>query len=153
MSAGVSIPTVWWMQSVPPTETGIGQARRDAVEAFRYLGVRETHLFPLELSIQEALVNALVHGVVEHGGSQIRLSCEINSDGVEVIVEDDGGLFGVDAEEVSHRVADETNAQGGHGLLLIRAFMSRVNIRSSGHVRMELDFHPVTDQVPVKAGR
>ena len=142
MSAGVSIPTLRWMQSVPPTETGIGQARRYAVEVFRCLGVRETHLFPLELSIHEALVNALVHGVEEHGGSQIRLSVEINSHGVEVIVEDDG-LPDVEAEAVSPPVAEEAEAQGGHGLLLIRALMSRVNIRSSGHVRMELDFQPV----------
>jgi len=148
MSAGASIPSLRWMQSVPPTETGIGQARRHAVEAFRCLGVRETHLFPLELSIQEALVNALVHGVEEQGGSQIRLSFEITNHGVEVIVEDDG-LSAVEAEEVSHPVADEAEPQGGHGLSLIRALMSRVNIRSSGHVRMELDFQPVAGQVPV----
>ena len=128
-----ALPTFKCLEKVPPTEAGILAARRRAVEAFRRLGLEERYLFPIELSLHEALVNALVHGVKECGASQIRLCYEFNARCIRVKVEDDGG-------DDRKPAAGEPIAGTGLGLPLIHGLMSRVRVLAAGHgISMELD--------------
>jgi anti-sigma regulatory factor (Ser/Thr protein kinase) len=125
-----AIPMVNLVLDVEPSEAGIAAARFRVVQAITHLGLHESYCFSVELCVQEALVNALVHGVQERNGAKILLRCEIDFEGVRMSVEDDGPSIQADSEQSS-----------GWGLLLIRAFMSRVSIEASGRrTCMELDF-------------
>jgi anti-sigma regulatory factor (Ser/Thr protein kinase) len=118
---------------VIPNEAGIQTARTGAIDALRHSGLDEQYLFPIELSLQEALVNALVHGVGECDASQIWLSYEFDTRCVRITVEDDG--------HAGQKMGSREPIQGARlGLILIHGLMSRVTITSAGHgIRMELD--------------
>jgi anti-sigma regulatory factor (Ser/Thr protein kinase) len=139
MTPAASISNMRWVQQVSATEAGIAEARQRAVHALRWAGLDGQHLFFLELCLHEALVNALVHGVYEHGASHIRLSCDVYAGWVRVSVEDDGNRF--DELSVETPRVDE-HPKGGRGLFLIHTFMSRViPLPSGGGICMELDLN------------
>jgi anti-sigma regulatory factor (Ser/Thr protein kinase) len=106
------------------------------------MGLDEARCFSVELSVQEALVNALVHGIREKGGRRITLRCEADDARVRVTVQDDGPGFdwaGACAGRPD-RPAGRANP-GGRGLLLVRAMMTRVMFNHSGNgITMEMDF-------------
>jgi anti-sigma regulatory factor (Ser/Thr protein kinase) len=128
---------------VEPSEPGIAAALSRIVRAAGSLGLHPSHRFSIELCLQEALVNALVHGVRACGGANIVLRCEIDSRGIRIAVEDDG--FGFPAK-IGPSIHRDSAVPDGWGLFLIRAFMSRVSVDHSGHaIRMELDFYAGLD--------
>ena len=133
MTAASSISKLRGCEDVVPTENGIARARARAVEAFEGAGLDGIALFSLELCIHEALVNALVHGVRKCGASQIRLSYEIGSRCVRMVVEDDGA-----EGELRNGSRDDLQVGHGRGLWLIRAFSSRMWSEGS-RVTIELD--------------
>jgi len=133
MTAASSISTLRGCEDVVPTEDGIATARARAVEALEGAGLDGGDLFSLELCIHEALVNALVHGVRKCGASQIRLTYEIESRCVRMVVEDDGAKG-----EFRNGSRDDLQAGTGRGLWLIRAFSSRMRSEGS-RVTIELD--------------
>jgi anti-sigma regulatory factor (Ser/Thr protein kinase) len=126
---------------VPPTESGIAAARTSLMAVLRGRGLSEARCFSLELCVQEALVNALVHGIQEQGGRRITLACEADDARVRVTVEDDGSGFdwvGACAGRLDR--AARPAKPGGRGLLLVRAMMSRVLFNPSGNgITMEMD--------------
>ena len=121
---------------VLPTEGGIAAARQAAVEALAQAGLHGAPLFSIELCIQEALVNAFVHGVREGGGSKIRLAYALGKQWVRVDVEDNGCGFG----ETQHIGVDNLQEAGARGLSLIQAFTSRMQYEGN-IISMELDLH------------
>jgi len=149
MMAASSISSLRGCEDVVPTEHGIAAARARAVEALERAGLDGGDLFSVELCIHEALVNALEHGVRECGASQIRLSYEIESRCVRMIVEDDGANG-----KLRNDSRNGLQAGPGRGLWLMRAFSSRMR-SEGGRVTMELDrdadplshFNPVSTKV------
>jgi signal transduction histidine kinase len=81
-------------ETILPTEDGIAAGRQRAVEALAQAGLHGAPLFSIELCIQEALVNAYVHGICAGGGSKIRLAYALGNEWVRVDVEDNGCGFG-----------------------------------------------------------
>jgi anti-sigma regulatory factor (Ser/Thr protein kinase) len=107
------------------------------MKSLERLGLAETHLFAIELSVHEAMVNALVHGIWESGGRHISLSCEADDTCVSITVEDDGGRS-TRAEGGPSAVG--MTRPGGWGLRLIRALMTQVTQERAGHgITMSLD--------------
>jgi anti-sigma regulatory factor (Ser/Thr protein kinase) len=134
------------------------------MKSLERLGLAETHLFAIELSVHEAMVNALVHGIWESGGRHISLSCEADDTCVSIMVEDDGegpivagggpspiafdGAMGTRTPPVptwpSRATPDASvvgmKGPGGRGLGLIRALMTQVTQERAGHgITMSLD--------------
>ena len=121
-------------ETVIPTEAGIAAARQSAVETLAKAGLHGAPLFSIELCIQEALVNALVHGVRGCGGSEIRLAYALGNAWVRVDVEDNGCGFG-DTQDIGVNNLQESSARG---LSLIQAFTSRMHYEGN-IISMELD--------------
>jgi len=133
MTQALSIQSLRDFEDVVTTENGIAAALARAVEAMERAGLEADDLFAIELCLHEALVNALEHGVRKCGASQIRLSYEIESGCVRMVVEDDGANG-----ELRNGSRNDLQAGRGRGLWLMRAFSSRM--RSEGcRVTMELD--------------
>jgi serine/threonine-protein kinase RsbW len=88
-------------------------------------------MFGVHLAIEEALINAIRHGNREDPRKRVAVHCRLADDRVKVEIADEGPGF-----EPS-QVPDPTDANHlslpvGRGLLLMRAFMSRVTYEDEG---------------------
>ena len=96
--------------------------------------VADDNNFEIELSLREALVNAIVHGNQEDPHKLVHVRCRCTTDGgVSVTVEDEGSGFEPDA------VPDPTSPDNrlqthGRGILLIRTLMDEVCFERGGSV-------------------
>ena len=98
----------------------------------RSLGFTEDDLFCLRLAMDEALVNAIMHGNGGREHKRVYVTVRPCRESVQVSVRDEGkgfdisGLFDPTAEEHVH----DTH---GRGIFLIRQFMSEVNFNDRGN--------------------
>jgi len=109
------------------------------IEALRFVKKEKQSLtgdvgffgFGINLSIDEAIRNAFIHGNRRNPAKKIRIVYSISPSKLEVSVEDEGRGFNY--KNVFERRADPADVEGGRGLLLIRNFMDRVFFNSSGN--------------------
>ena len=96
-------------------------------------------IFGIHLAVHEALANAIHHGNSLDEAKQVHFSCWLSPERIRVEITDEGPGFNPDS------LPDPTdgvhlNCPGGRGVLLMRAFMSRVEFRDRGnHVVLEKD--------------
>ena len=124
---------IWRCDRVIPSDTTAGRRILDEVLAeltARHWGTRD--VFGVHLAVEEALVNAIMHGNGSDSGKQVRVSCRISPRVVRVEITDEGEGFD------PSRVPDPTNPDrlevpSGRGVMLIKAFMSRVEYNTLGN--------------------
>jgi serine/threonine-protein kinase RsbW len=96
-------------------------------------------IFCVHLAVYEALINAIVHGNQEDPAKKVNFICRISQRMVHVEITDEGTGF------VPDSLPDPTDdafldKPGGRGVLLMRAFMTRVSFNPRGnHVILERD--------------
>ena len=79
--------------------------------------------FGVRLAMEEALVNAIKHGNRMDPDKKVFISCELSTEEVTVVVEDQGAGFKL--EEVPDPTEDDNlDKPGGRGIMLIRSFMN-----------------------------
>lgn len=83
----------------------------------------------IELAVNESTINAIQHGNSADPDKVVFLQISSDGDTLEVIVEDEGAGFDLDD------IPDPTQAEnlmkpGGRGILIIRAFMDKVEVTS-----------------------
>lgn len=126
--------------TVPPVESGVEEARHEVLERLRSLALSDDQQFALEFCIHEALVNALVHGIREGGGSCITLDFEADDKRVRVSVKDDGVGFRWALPGLAEGHAHDKTDCAGLGHALIRRLMTRVWFTTfSNGIIMELN--------------
>lgn len=86
--------------------------------------------FGMNLSIDEALKNAIVHGNHADPLKKVVLSYYINEEKLEIVVRDQG--IGFDHKNYDAAKA-EVDAEAGRGLLLITNFMDEIKFNDSGN--------------------
>jgi serine/threonine-protein kinase RsbW len=130
----------WQCENKFPSDTRIGRRILDEV-----LGELEHEhwsnrdIFCVHLAVYEALINAIVHGNGEDLAKIVHFVCRLSPRLVHVEITDEGPGF------VPESLPDPTDdafldKPGGRGVLLMRAFMSRVSFNPRGnHVIMERD--------------
>lgn len=96
-------------------------------------GYDENARFALRLALDEALINAYKHGNHTDPSRKVYVRYEINPDGVEVEIEDEGDGFMVESL-ADPRNNDSIHKTSGRGIFLIRSFMSSLEFSSRGNV-------------------
>lgn len=92
--------------------------------------------FSAHLCLEEALVNAVVHGNKENPDLRVRLEI-LRNDGTYVLrIHDEGGRFDPDAVNLP-----EPRIPGGRGVCLMKHYMDRVSYDSACHC-LEMVFRP-----------
>ena len=87
----------------------------------------------IEIALYEALANAVIHGNHEDPGKQVCVSCRCRTDGVSIIVRDEG--HGFDIAEVPDPTSSEHIKSGhGRGIYLMRTLMDEVRFEGGGTV-------------------
>lgn len=116
----------------------IEQAESGLLAAMERCKYPEAAHFAIRLALEEAIVNAFRHGHKDKPGVPVRLEYRVDHDRIFLAVEDQGPGFNPDA--VPDPTSDERlEIPTGRGLLLMRAYMARVEYMGRGN-RVEMDY-------------
>jgi serine/threonine-protein kinase RsbW len=128
----------WQCDQVIPSDAAVGRRLLDDVlRQLKTLCWGRRDVFGVELAVDEALVNAVQHGNASDRSKHVQFSCRISPRKIRVEIVDEGPGFD------PAKLADPTTpahlgCPGGRGVMLMRAFMSRVEFRDRGnHVVLE----------------
>jgi len=131
---------IWRSDHVIPSDAAAG--RRVVDELLDQLELqhwRQCDIFSVNLAVEEALVNAIHHGNRLAADKSVRVSCQVSPDRVRIEITDEG--CGFDPSSVPDPTCPERLHEAcGRGVMLMRAFMSRVEYSAEGnHVILEKD--------------
>lgn len=130
-----------------PSDTAAGQAVQERIIGkLEELRFHDRDIFGVRLALEEALVNAIKHGNRMDPQKTVRVSCRIWKQRIWVEIEDQGPGFR--PEDVPDPTADENLERPcGRGIMLMRAFMTRVEYNPRGN-RVELEKHRTPADAP-----
>jgi len=112
--------------------TEMGALVEGVAAAMRVLGYADKDIFGVQLSLDEAITNAIRHGHRHDPGKTVKVRYAIDKEYVLVEVADQGPGF--DPELVPDPTsAENLERTGGRGLLLIHFYMSWVRYNKRGN--------------------
>jgi serine/threonine-protein kinase RsbW len=108
------------------------ETMREILAELRRLGWSDRELFGIEMALEESLTNAIRHGNQFDESKEVQVCCKFNAGHFWLKVEDEGPGFVPD--EVPDCTDDDNLEEcGGRGLMLIRAYMTRVEYCGRGN--------------------
>lgn len=118
------------------------EAAGSIVSGAEQAGYPKASCFALRLAIEEAFSNAFQHGHRDLGPEvDIGLAWEISPERITIVVEDQGPGF--NPETLADPTTEENiEKPSGRGLLLIRAYMSRIDFNDAGNRVTMVYLHP-----------
>ena len=130
----------WQCDETLPNDIAVGRELLDVLlhqlEALHWM---RRDIFGVHLAVDEALVNAYVHGNAMDATKHVRFCSRLSPQKVRVEITDEGPGFDPDSLPDPTDAA-HLNRPGGRGVLLMRAFMSHVEFHDRGsHVVLEKD--------------
>lgn len=124
--------------AIQNTREEIERAETSLLAAMDRAGYPDASKFAIRLALEEALVNAFRHGHKDMPGERVLLEYDVTRSMVKLAIEDKGPGF--KPEEVPDPTADDRlEIPTGRGLLLMRAYMARVEYKGRGN-RVEMDY-------------
>jgi serine/threonine-protein kinase RsbW len=124
---------IWRRDHVIESDTAAG--RRVLDEVLQELQARhwcQHDVFAVHLAMEEALVNAIIHGNRLARDKHVRISCRMSPELIRVEIADEGPGFDPDTLP-DPTTPDRLGCPGGRGVMLMKAFMSRVEWGESGN--------------------
>ncbi len=119
----------------------------EVLQRLAKLGWDGRDLFGVQMTLEETLTNAIRHGNGSDANKIVKASCKISEQDFWLTVEDEG--TGYDPACVKDCTADENlEALGGRGMLLIHAYMNKVDLNEQGNqitVSTYRGYHPEVD--------
>jgi serine/threonine-protein kinase RsbW len=131
-----------------PSSTTEGQKVQERIiTRLEELGFPARGVFGVRLALEEALVNAIKHGNGLDPNKQVQVACQISSEKVRIVIEDEGSGFR--PQDVPDPTEDENLEKPcGRGIMLMRAFLSVVEYNERGN-RVILEKHRNDDGSPL----
>lgn len=108
----------------------LGLARVAVASFAAQLDFTLNDLEEIKVAVSEAVTNAIVHGYENKAIGLIRITCNLYSDALEIIVTDDGKGM----EDVTRALEPGTAQNGEHvglGFIFMRSFMNEVDVEST----------------------
>lgn len=130
------MPTHEQFEVVIPSETAAGQAIQERiVNRLEEFAFPPRDVFGVRLALEEALVNAIKHGNGMDPRKTVRVRCEIDDQRLYIEIEDQGPGF-IPADVPDPTEEENLERPCGRGIMLMRAFMSRVAFNATGNCVM-----------------
>lgn len=129
----MSDPWIWQCERVIPSDSAAG--RRVVNEVLAQLEAEhwvQHDVFGVHLAMEEALVNAIQHGNHRDARKSVRVSCRVSPDRVRIEIADEGPGFNPGSLP-DPTCPERLQTPGGRGVMLMRAFMSRVEFNEKGN--------------------
>ncbi len=125
--------------TIPNDTAAALEVQERIVTRLEELGYPARDVFGCRLALEEALVNAIKHGNDNDPNKSVRIECRLGADRFEIEIEDEGPGF--EPEDVPDPTAEENlEKPSGRGIMLMRAFMTRVDYQGRGNrVLLEKD--------------
>ena len=125
---------IWRCDRVIPNDTAAGRhVLEELLEQMRTNRWVKHDVYSVRLAVEEALVNAVVHGNRSETDKHVRLGCRLAPNVVRIEITDQGKGF--DPMTVPDPTSpDRLGCPRGRGVMLIKAFMSRVKYNATGNV-------------------
>jgi serine/threonine-protein kinase RsbW len=123
-----------WRREIDlPSERGASRlVTEDLLEQLGAHGWSPSDIFAIHLAVEEAIVNAIVHGNKLDPGKVVRVTCMVSPTLARIEVADEGSGF--DPKAVPDcRLEDRLEAPNGRGVMLMRNFMTRVEYSARGN--------------------
>jgi serine/threonine-protein kinase RsbW len=122
---------------IPTCPCAAKEVLQELLDRLTHLKWSEDELFAVHLAVEEALMNALKHGNCLDASKYVHMVTELSERQVRIQITDEGSGF--DPEDVPDPTLDENlEVPSGRGLMLMRAFMTRVEFNERGNqVTME----------------
>ena len=123
----------WHREIELPSERGASRlVTDDLLEQLGQHGWSPSDIFAIHLAVEEAIVNAIVHGNRLDPAKKVRVSCEVAGDRVCVQITDEGEGF--DPAQVPDCTLDERlEVPSGRGVMLMKSFMTRIEYNAKGN--------------------
>lgn len=124
---------VWRRVIDLPSERGSNrEVTDDLLTQLGAFGWPPSDVFAVHLAVEEAIVNAIVHGNKLDPVKRVHVECEVSADRVLVSITDEGAGF--DPARVPDCTAEERlEAPGGRGVMLMKSFMTRIEYNAKGN--------------------
>lgn len=114
----------------------IRDAENNLLMAVEQMGYSSASAFAVRLALEEAVVNGFKHGNQNRPGSTVKLEWSVDTDRIRILVEDQG--VGFEPDQVPDpREPENLERPSGRGIMLMRAYMTRVEYSKSGN-RVEM---------------
>ena len=125
--------TVDEFELVIPNDTAAALEIQDRIiRSLEDCGYPPRDVFGCRLALEEALVNAIKHGNGHDASKHVRIACRVSAERMRVEIEDEGPGF--DPGGVPDPTQPENlDKDSGRGIMLMRAFMTRVDYRGRGN--------------------
>lgn len=123
---------IWQCDQAIPSDADAGRRLLDEVlEKLESLNWNSRDVFGVHLAVDEALINAIVHGNDSDTDKQVRFACKVSPEKIRVEITDEGPGFDPGS------LPDPTSAgrlecPNGRGVMLMQSFMSHVEFRDHG---------------------
>jgi len=96
------------------------------------LNLDDSILFEIKLALEEALINAIIHGNKRNEDLPVSIGLSVKDGSIEITVEDTG--CGFDYRKIPNPILDENMMKmGGRGVFLIKRLMDKVNYNDPGN--------------------
>src|SRR5208337_1307619 len=138
METAMTHPWLWRYDRVIASDPTV--ARQVLDELLAQLEARhwqQRDIFAVHLATEEALVNAIQHGNLCDSQKNVHVVCLLGGDRIRIEITDEGRGF--DPAKLPDPTCDDhLHTPCGRGVMLMRAFMSRVEFNARGNrVTME----------------
>ena len=118
--------------SLDDIRTYVGEEARNA-------GLNDKGVYAVQLAVDEACTNIIDYAYGGESEQEIRVSCQITPDALQITIQDDGKPFDADTVAPPDLDAPLSERQvGGLGIFLINKLMDDVRYRSLGEVGNEI---------------
>ncbi len=128
------------LQNDPDQFRDAERALLDAVEKMQF---PTASAFAVRLALEEAVVNGFKHGNRNRPDSVVRLHWSVDKDLIRITVEDEGKGFQPD-DVPDPREPENLERPSGRGIMLMRAYMTRVDYSDEGN-RVEMIYERPQD--------
>ena len=129
-------------QAIPSDASACRRLLDDTLRQLETLHWSRRDIFAVQLAVSEALDNAISHGNLSDETKRVRFCCRLSPEKIHVEIADEGHGFDPDGLP-DPTLPDHLGCPHGRGVMLMRAFMSRVKFCKHGsHVVLEKDRGP-----------
>jgi len=98
----------------------------------RQAGLNDTEVYAVQLAVDEASTNIIEHGYGQECPSRIDITCDVQEDGLKVVIYDDAEPFNPESiPEPEVNVPLEEIKPRGLGIYLMKQMMDEVHYQSS----------------------